>query len=240
MPTNEELESLRLPFVAGSELRWNARRDRALICNLSCGGVLAHVDRLPEGEVEVDFPLPDDGPPVHARAAVRWSGPAFAERSGFLPVACGLGFVEIEPEIRERIARLARRYRQQPVPAVGIAQPRSGILRVPLILPCRFRSESTGVLRGKTCNVSAFGVYVTLERELELGSQGQLELDLPPPVGSFAPRVTVAWRNPDLEPRPHALPVGCGLRFEGLGRTELAALVRVVDELLAQVPRGRG
>ncbi len=63
-----------------------------------------------------------------------------------------------------------------------------------------------------------------------------LRIELPPPVGRFVRRVTVTWRNPAKAHRPHVLPAGCGVRFEGLSTLDVRHLSRLVDERLHRPP----
>jgi len=234
-----ERTAVRMPYVAASRLRWNGRRECALVCNLSSGGVFLHVDEPPRGEAEVRFPLPDGGEKIVARAAVRWVDRATAEGGTPLPVACGLGFVSITDQDRERILRQVDHYLALPTPVLGIAQPRSGLMRVQLVAPCTLRGEF-GTIQGKTCNLGVFGVYAAIDPQLPVGTEAELRLRLPEPIGEFVASVTVSWRNSRSEVHRHVLPPGCGLRFEGLARPEIRNLVRLVDDRLSRMPRIRG
>lgn len=232
MKDASDREQLRLPFVAASRLRRDDRWDAAMLCNLSSRGLYLHVDHPPRDATEVRFPLPDGGPPVTAVAEPRWTQ---RDAAPWLPVRCGLSFVELAGEDRDRILRLVDRFRTRPTPVLGIEQPHSGLLRVPLIVPCTLAGDF-GEAAGKTCNLSVFGVYATLAPIPERGVVGRLRLELPSPIGRFEREVTVAWRNPEPRARPHTLPDGCGLRFEELSTLDIRRLWRLVEDHLARLP----
>lgn len=228
---------LRVPFVAAGHLRSSAGERAALVCELSRDGLRLQVEESPTGEAEVRFPLPDGGPPVAARAVVRWTERRHDGAPAPLPVACGVELVGLSDADRERIARVVERYRKRPTPVLGIEQPRSGLLRVPFVEPCTLRG-ARGERRATTCNLSVFGAYVALDEPPAPGEELQFEIDLASPVGRFERRATVTWRHPESRYRPHTLPTGCGLRFEELTRHDLRQLSRFVDSRLEHLPRG--
>lgn len=228
---------LRVPYVAAGSVLWEEGEEAAIVCNLSPGGLHLQLERVPRREVEVRFPLPDGGPPVRARVAVRWARRDVEEAAVSRPLTgCGLRFVALAPRDRERIERLVASHRDRPTPVAGINQPRSGLSRVPLLAPCVL-AGGFGELEGRTCNLSVFGAYVAVAPPPDRDEVAELRVDLPSPVGRFVRRVTVTWRNPAKAHRPHVLPEGCGLRFEGLSTLDVRHLSRLVDERLHHAPR---
>ena len=237
MHAEPESEQLRVPYVAAGRVLWEGGEEEAIVCDLSSRGLHLQLGRVPPREVEVRFPLPDGGPPVMARVAVRWFRRGVEEHAASRPLTgCGMSFVGLAASDRERIDRIVADYRSRPTPDVGVTQPRSGLSRIPLIAPCTLAGEF-GELHGRTCNLSVFGVYAALASPPQRGEVAELRVELPPPVGSFVRRVTVAWRNPATTHRPHILPEGCGLRFEGLATLDVRHLSRLVDERLERLLR---
>ncbi len=232
-------ETYRVPFLAGAVLRQAERKDCAVVGNLSSGGLLFYAGQVPNGDLELKFPLPDDGPPIRVRAVPRWSRPRIEADGEMSPAVCGVRFVDMTPEDRARIDRQIDEYLEQPTPIHGLKQPRSGLARIPIVLACSLEGEF-GSLRGTICNLNVSGVYVAMRDELELGTTARLRVQLPDPIGRIEKRVTVTWSNACAEERPHILPPGHGFRFDDLTRAEIRQLVRLVDAYLARIPRGHG
>jgi hypothetical protein len=61
----------------------------------------------------------------------------------------------------------------------------------------------------------------------------RVALKLPRHAGSFERAAIVTWQNLDHPDRPHALPPGCGLRFEDLSAADHELLAALVAEYLA-------
>jgi len=228
----------RVPYVAACELRTAAGSRSALIRNLSSGGIYVHLDEVPAGEAALHFPLPDGGPPVTVRAAARWAKESDEENAGELPMGCGFRFIEVPAPVQERIDRVVAEHAAQPTPLAGVAQPLSGAARVPVIASCRL-AGAFGEASGHTCNLSIFGVYVAVDPVPAEGEPVELRLMLPGDEEPFVRRATVTWRNPQAPPRPHLLPAGCGLRFEGLSLVDVRHLSSIVDGYLTRLPRPR-
>lgn len=226
---------VRIPYVAACTLETAEGRRSALVRNLSPHGVYLHLEELPAGEVTLTFPLPDGGPPVRARAAVRWSKEVGEEAPGGLPVGSGFRFVEIAPGDAARVERLVADHLRRPTPVAGVSQPQSGAARIPLIASCRL-AGAWGEASGHTCNLSIFGVYAAVTPIPAVGERVELRLMLPGDSEPFVRHATVTWRNPETPARPHLLPAGCGLRFEDLSLGDVRLLSQIVDGYLALLP----
>jgi len=226
---------LRIPYVARCTVSDGRRRLRGTICNLALSGLYVHIDPIPDGEVEVAFPLPDGGPPVMAGVEVTWINDAPPENVLSPPIGCGVRFTELAPAERERLEALVDAFQQSPEPLVGLVQPRSGLTRVPLVAPCTLVG-SFGHAAGATCNLSAQGVYAAVDRIPEVGETVDVSLDLPGWPGRFDSPAVVTWQNLDLPNNPHSFPPGCGLRFEGLDERGARFLIGLVDQYLASLP----
>lgn len=222
----------RIPYVAACTLDTAAGRRSALVRNLSAQGVYLHLEEVPDGEVGLSFALPDGGPPVHARAEVRWSKGVEESEPGELPMGCGFRFVRIEPGDAERIERLVADHLRQPTPVAGVTPPRSGAARIPLIASCRL-AGAWGEASGHTCNLSIFGVYAAVNPIPAVGERVELRLVVPGDSEPLVRRATVIWRNPEAPAKPHLLPAGCGLRFEDLSLADVRLLSQIVDGYLA-------
>lgn len=226
----------RVPYVVECELvDVEGDRRRVLVRNLSRHGAFLLVDGAPEGELELRFPLPDDGPAVRIRAEARWSKATAEERPGELPPGCGFRFLELAESDQQRIDRLVAEHERRPTPLAGVSQPKSGVARVPLVASLRLAHER-GETSGRSCNLSLLGVYASVEPVPRVGDTVDVHLTLPGASEPFARRAVVAWRNPETPPRPHLLPAGCGLRFEGLSPADMRKLLRVVDAYLDRLP----
>lgn len=224
--------NVRMPFVARCELRLAAGAVPALICNVSAHGCFLHVEPIPQGEFDLVFPLPDGGPPVEARVAVKWANEDSLATAASLPRGCGVRFVVMPQADRWRVEKLVDTFRGAASAPVGAESPESPAARVPLIAPCTVRS-SRGEHRGVTCNLSMFGVYVAVEPIPELGERVGLSLELPRKRTPFELIASVTWRSLDPPSWQRPLPAGCGLRFENLAMTDMRYLARLVDEHLA-------
>ena len=222
----------RIPYVAACTLHGAGGGRSALVRNLSSQGVYLHLEEVPEGEVELSFPLPDGGPPVRARAVARWTKEVGEEEAGKLPLGSGFHFLDLPPADRGRIDRVVAEYLRRPTPLAGVSQPRSGAARIPLITSCRL-AGAWGEASGHTCNFSIFGIYAAVAPIPAVGEAVELRLVLPGDSEPFVRKATVTWRNPDAAERPHMLPAGCGLRFEDLSLADVRLLSQIVDGYLA-------
>ncbi|MGE0640538.1 MAG: PilZ domain-containing protein [Thermoanaerobaculia bacterium] len=231
----------RVPFTQVCEFATDGTRARALICNLSILGAYVHIETPPttDSRVMLTFRLPDDGPVVLAEASVTWVNDVPADSATALPIGCGVRFQSVAPDDLRRIASLvssflaARPEQHQ----VGVGKPPSGKERVPFIAACRFEGEE-GEARGSICNLSTLGVYAALDRIPEVGERGRVSFAVPGLAGNFEADVTVAWHNPEYGQRMHALPPGCGLRFDDLAPLDEAVLTTLVSEYLTSVAAG--
>ncbi|HSM13669.1 MAG TPA: PilZ domain-containing protein [Thermoanaerobaculia bacterium] len=226
---------LRIPYVARCTVHEGGRKRRGTICNLALNGLYIHLQPVPEGEVEVIFPLPDGGPPVAAIAEVTWANDAPPDGATAPPVGCGVRFLELAPAERERIEALIEAFRRDPEPLVGLVQPRSGLTRVPLVVPCALVG-GFGHATGATCNLSAQGIYAAVDRIPDVGESVEVSLELPRWPGRFDCAGVVTWQNLDRPESLHAFPPGCGLRFERLDGPRSRHLAALVDEYLAALP----
>lgn len=239
MSEGTEAADVRMPFVTRCEIRQGDRIAAGLICNFSAHGCFLHVDPIPSGELDLTFSLPDGGPPVAARVAVQWVNEGGLATASSLPVGCGLRFVLMAPSDRWRVEALVETYRGQSALPVGAETPESPAARVPLIAPCTLRGDF-GEARGSTCNLSMFGVYAAVDPIPGVGERVWASLALPRKRTAFEQWATVTWRS-DGPPTWHRpLPPGCGLRFEGLGMTDMRYLSQLVEEHLAQRAPGAG
>lgn len=227
---------VRIPYVAACTLETAAGRRSALVRNLSRHGVYLHLEEVPDGDVTLTFPLPDGGPPVRSRAAVRWSKEVGEEEPGKLPLGSGFRFLDLAATDAARVERLVADHLRQPTPVAGVSQPQSGAARIPLIASCRL-AGAWGEASGHTCNLSIFGVYAAVAPIPAVGERVELRLVLPGDSEPFVRRATVTWRNPEAPEKPHLLPAGCGLRFENLSLGDVRLLSQIVDGYLALLPR---
>lgn len=228
---------LRIPFVQRCELGVAEGRVEGLTCNLSQLGLYVHLASPPAvgATVALRFLLPDGGTPVAATAAVTWSNQDPPAGVADLPVGCGLRFLEMAPADRERIAALVAQFRRRPVPAVGVHQPQSGRLRIPLVAQCALITPR-GSERATVCNLSVAGVYVATRAELAVDERVIVSLELPGRPRTFARRARVAWANPDHPSGPHALPPGYGFELLDLSENDRSRLAAAVVEYLALLP----
>lgn len=227
----------RVPYIAACTVRMEGREVRGLICNLSVLGLYVQVDPVPDQDLELLFNLPDGGEPIEATASVTWVNDVPPDSMIALPVGCGLRFLEMAPADHQRVERVVRAFQAQPEPLVGLAQPRSGLVRVPWISPCTV-TGAFGSARGTTCNLSAAGVYVAVEPVPEVGQKVSVSLALPRHRKAFQRDAVVTWQNLERPDRPHAMPPGCGLRFEGLSDPDRALLSSLVSEYLVALATG--
>lgn len=109
--------------------------------------------------------------------------------------------------------------------------PASGFLRIPFAQRCEI--ELDGARRScLTCNLSLLGLYLHLDPPPERGTEVGLRFLLPdggPPVSASA---MVTWSNEDPPASIVDLPVGCGLRFTGMGPEERARVERLITEFV--------
>jgi hypothetical protein len=225
----------RVPFVQVCSCGLEDRRTSGLICNLSILGLYIHFANPPANgkELAVRFRLPDDGPPIDALAAVTWVNDAPPDSASALPIGCGVRFLSVAPADMRRIAAVVSKFLAAPREQVqvGIAQPFSGKVRIPFITSCVY-TDGKGDVLGSICNLSTLGVYAALERIPEPGERGRIRFQVPGLSAPFDCSATVAWHNPDLPDRVHALPPGCGFRFESLNPIQEAVLTTLVTDYL--------
>ena len=225
----------RVPYVARCRISNAGRRRHGTICNVSKLGVYVHVEPVPEGEVEIVFGLPDGGTAVEAGAQVTWVNDVPPENVTALPVGCGLRFTVVAPEDRQRIEELVEAFRREPEPLIGLAQPTTGRIRIPYVAPCTLVGPF-GISQGSTCNLSSHGIYAAVDRIPDVGSTLEVAVRLPGRRDPFEREGVVTWQNLDRPERPHALPPGCGIRFEGLSLQDEQELAELVNEYLASLP----
>ena len=225
----------RVPMVQVCACEYAGRRTSALICNLSILGVYLHFSNPPKvgTELKLRFRLPDEGNPVDAVASVTWVNDSPPDGASALPTGCGARFHSVAADDMRRIATVVGSFVSAPRERiqVGIAQPHSGKLRVPFITPCVYRDDH-GESHGSLCNLSMLGVYATLDRIPAAGDSGRIHFEVPGFKTPFECGVTVAWANPDFPTRIHALPPGCGLRFDALSPVHELVLTSFVTDYL--------
>jgi len=225
----------RVPYVARCRISSSGRRRHGTICNISKLGLYVHVEPVPEGEVEIDFGLPDGGVTVRAGAQVTWINDVPPDNVTALPIGCGLRFVDIAPEDRHRIEELVEAFRREPEPLIGLAQPTTGRVRIPYVAPCTLVG-GFGISQGSTCNLSSHGIYAAVDRIPDVGETLEVSVRLPGRKDPFSISGTVTWQNLDRPDRRHALPPGCGIRFDDLSLQDEQDLSELVNEYLASLP----
>lgn len=223
----------RVPFVQKCTLTWDGLETPCLVCNISILGVYVHLEAplARHREVRLRFRLADEGPEIEAAAVVTWVREAPADDATGLPPGCGLRFLRVAPEDLRRIAALVASYLAAPQEqaGAGVGQPFTGRVRIPLITACTLTGRF-GKRRGSLCNLSELGVYVALADMPAMGAPGRISFLLPGAAEEFSADFRVCWQNPEYPVRAHALPPGCGLRFEQLGRHEEQLLKRLVKD----------
>lgn len=228
---------VRVPYVARCELRGAGKIVSGLICNFSALGCYLHVDPVLEGEFDLSFPLPDGGPPAKARAAVTWVNATAPASATAPPVGCGVRFVLMSQSDRKRVEALVEAFRFAPTPLLGVEQPQSQAVRIPLIAPCTLEGDF-GIARGSTCNLSIFGVYAAVDPIPQSGTRVRMSLVLPRRETPLERSATVTWHNLGGPNWVLPLPPGCGVRFDDLSLKEIRFLSSLVEECLEQASSG--
>jgi Tfp pilus assembly protein PilZ len=90
------------------------------------------------------------------------------------------------------------------------------------------------------CNVSRFGVYVTVEDIPALGEEVRISFPLPNVDGPVEASAVVTWQNLDEPQKVDSLPPGCGLRFASLSAQDGMRLDTLIAEYGDQLPLGIG
>jgi len=109
-----------------------------------------------------------------------------------------------------------------------VSQPFTGFIRVPYEPPCRLIGPK-GAQEGRLCNISVKGVYVTLAPIPNVGEMFRISFNLPDDEKPVEVQVEVAWRNTERDRKVLRLPLGCGLHFLDLGRTDQERIAAFVD-----------
>jgi hypothetical protein len=81
-----------------------------------------------------------------------------------------------------------------------------------------------------TCNISAHGLYITLDPIPELGEQLVAAFALPGRQTPDEVAGMVTWRNTRQQHRVHSLPPGCGLRLMSLTPDQRKLIEVLVSE----------
>jgi uncharacterized protein (TIGR02266 family) len=102
------------PLAFDAEFRHGGKAAFGYVSNLSEGGVfLVTEERIPIGEtLHLRFVLPWQIGEVEAEAQVRWRTCDAGSRAQHLPSGLGLAFVELAPEVRERLDLYIQRFHQ--------------------------------------------------------------------------------------------------------------------------------
>lgn len=227
----------RIPYVQTCRVTVDGEERSGLLCNISVLGVYLHLEPRPEigTGLEIEFPLPDGGPPISARASVTWVNEAPPDRVEELPQGCGLRFTALAPEEVRRLSALVAKFVAAPLPLAGRSESRAEKVRIPFVAPCVL-SGLDGPRRASVCNLSRDGIYVSVEPVPATGTAVIVAFRLPGMEEAFERVAVVAWRNPEGPGRVHALPPGCGLRFSGLTGEDSARLAALVDEYAGSLP----
>jgi len=230
----------RVPFIQACTVTWDGVETACLVCNISILGVYLHLEAPLERrrEVMLRFQLADEGPEIEAAAVVTWVNEIPPEGATGLPLGCGLRFLRVAADDLRRIAALVAAYVAAPQEhaGVGVGQPFTGRVRIPLIAACTL-SGRFGIRHGSLCNLSVLGVYVALEDMPALGARGRISFLLPGAIEEFRAEVRVCWQNPAFPARAHALPPGCGLCFENLEPQQEDLLRRLVTDYQRKLVR---
>lgn len=226
---------VRVPFMARASVAAGGTTRQAAICNLSNGGLYLQGPSPPEGELSVRFHLPDGGALVEAGAVVAWVNDRTPATMLALPVGFGVRFTALAPDDARRIECLVESFRIASARLSDVVQLRSGAIRIPLAVPCRLVGPF-GLAQGSTCNLSALGVYVAVDRMPDVGDTVHVELALPGYPGGLECAGTITWQNPHLPESPRSLPPGCGVRLRNLAEDDLRFLIGLVSDCFASPP----
>jgi CheY-like chemotaxis protein len=124
------------------------------------------------------------------------------------------------PETRIAVGRLKIRGETSTKHSSPVRRPGSGLSRIPFAQPCHIEGVQ-GRRDAKTCDLSAAGVYITLEPVPTVGEAFVISLPLPGREVPLNVDSVVTWRNALWDRRVLDLPPGCGLRFLGLSPHDL-------------------
>jgi uncharacterized protein (TIGR02266 family) len=229
----------RIPYVQSCALEVDGRERDGVLCNLSLLGAYVHVDPPlePGTRVAMRFLLPDGPLPVASQATVTWINHGTQGNAAALPAGCGLRFTGLGPDEVRRISALVASFQSEPRPQLARPEPQPEKVRIPFVAQCVV-SSPRGLARGSVCNLSANGVYITLDPLPALGEAVIVAFRLPGGDDLFERAAVVAWLNPDGPGRVRALPPGCGLRFVNLSEPDRERLAKLIQEFLGQLPQG--
>jgi DNA-binding response OmpR family regulator len=116
-----------------------------------------------------------------------------------------------------------------------VRRPCSGLSRIPFAQPCHLQGVR-GRRDAKTCDLSAAGVYITLEPVPGVGEGFVISLPLPGREVPLTVDSVVTWRNAPRDHRALDLPPGCGLRFLGLSPRDLQQIHALVKSYVTPFP----
>jgi hypothetical protein len=108
----------RIPFVQRCRLEGAQGPIHGLICDIGILGVYVSLDAVPQaGEVyELSFLLPGGETPVAVQGRVVWRNAHSERRVKDLPPGCGLRFIDLLKQDRDRISAMVRAYTMPFVP----------------------------------------------------------------------------------------------------------------------------
>jgi hypothetical protein len=102
----------RVPYVQDCRLRARDAEGEGTIRNISVLGIYLDVDPIPRvGErLRLSFPLPDGDGSLDVEAEVAWRNTSARHKVPVLPPGCGLRFLGLSEQERERIQALVRSF----------------------------------------------------------------------------------------------------------------------------------
>jgi CheY-like chemotaxis protein len=188
------------------------------------------------GKTGADALLPKRALPQALLATLRrLDGPAFGKLWDGRERRHGLQGARPRPERRRpvsspgriAIGRFEIRGKVSEQHSSEVRRPCSGLARIPFAQSCHLQGVR-GHHDAKICNLSAAGVYITLEPVPGVGEAFVISLPLPGREVPLTVDSVVTWRNALWDRRVLDLPPGCGLRFLGLSPRDLQQIHALV------------
>jgi uncharacterized protein (TIGR02266 family) len=102
----------RVPYVQACRLRAKDAEIEGMIRNISVLGIYLDVDPIPKvgDRLRLSFALPDGNGALQVDAEVAWRNTATRHKVPALPPGCGLRFLGLSEQERDRIQALVRSF----------------------------------------------------------------------------------------------------------------------------------
>jgi hypothetical protein len=228
----------RVPFNHRCTVRRGAEVVEGLVCNLSVLGVYVTFPSLPNApevgeELDIEVFVPGLDHPLKTAATVTWQNTDPGQHADDLPPGCGLRFDALSLNDQERLGGVVSEYLLR-APEGTRPGP-----RVPYLQLCDIVYGGVS-RRGLVCNVSEWGIYVSVDPAPASGQRASVAFWLPGDPRPFEAEATVTWQNLEEPGQLDDLPQGCGLRFDDLPVSERARLRAVVEDYCSRSSTGTG